>query len=134
VDGPDRFFLVGPDVRVGHEPLHCRMEDAVGDQIRNARPLLERPREADERALAERRRSRGVQLEEISKLLIEARVGKRVGGELVVEKVIHDPLGELDGVDGHGSVLESREAGLVRRLRSDWLGTLGRGSRHGCGG
>ena len=44
-----------------------------------------------------------------------------------------DPLGELDGVDGHGSVLESREAGLVRRLRSDCLGTLGRGSRRGHG-
>ncbi len=83
--------------------LYPRVEDAVRDELHDARSLLERAGQANERALAERRVPGVVQVQQGAELCVQVRVSEGVGRELVVEEVLDDVLGDGDGVQGHGS-------------------------------
>jgi hypothetical protein len=103
--GTTRTVLVRADMGVlgRDDGLYPRVEDAVRDELHDARSLLERAGQANERALAERRVPGVVQVQQGAELCVQVRVSEGVGRELVVEEVLDDVLGDGDGVQGHGS-------------------------------
>ena len=97
---PDRFLLVSVELlNVARDALlQVRVEQPLGRQVRHRRAGAERPREADERALEQRRAPRLVEGQQFTHLPMQARIRERIGPQLVAEKALEDFLREDDRV------------------------------------
>ena len=102
------------------------MDEAFADQLLNGSAGAEGAGKADVRTAEEGGGAGMIEREETAHLREEVGVGEGVGGELVSEEALRDPLDVGDGVQGHGGEVEKRRGKLrVRGARRNLIGGIG---------
>jgi hypothetical protein len=102
-DGSDGIILMAIDVSnfCGYALPHVRVEQALANEILNARALAERAGEAYIWALEQRRLPGFLKRKQSPHLCVQACISEWICRELIAQETAHDLFGENDRIQSH---------------------------------